>query len=314
MKFRHLAATATGALGAAAAANRVLAGRADPLQSPLPGDVGHMRWRGFDVTYAEAGDPGDRDLLLLHGVHAAASNKEFDRVVDRLAEDYHVIAPDLPGFGMSDRPPLVYSASLYEAFVADAARELTDDAVCIASSLTASYAVAAQRETGAFSRLVLVAPTDETGPRRTWLRSLIRSPVVGTALFNALTSKRSLGAFARQQAVEDPSAITPDDVAHLWQTAHQSGAKFAPASFVSGFLDPAIDLPDAFAAVDAPVTLVWGREASMPPLSSGRRLAESTDSRLVVVDGARLLVHHEHPDLLLESLEAELPALSRSSG
>jgi pimeloyl-ACP methyl ester carboxylesterase len=301
-----------GTVGAAVVANRVLANRARDLNAGLPGDVGHTRWRGFDVAYVEAGDPEDQDVLLLHGIHAAASNKEFDRIVERLAENHHVIAPDLPGFGRSERPPLVYSASLYTGFVTDFAEEFTEDAVCVASSLTAGYAVEAQAETDAFSRLVLVCPTADTGPRRTWLRVLLRSPVVGTAAFNALTSKPALRYFGSREAVADAAGFTDEDVDYLWQTAHQPGAKFAPASFVSGFLDPDLDLGAALADVDVPVTLVWGEDAPFPTLDRGRELAARADARLVVVDAARLLPHHEHPDLFLDALDHELPALAES--
>lgn len=310
MKLRTVLAAGAGVLGATAVGNRVLRARAGEPRSPLAGDPGTYRWRGMETAYVEGGDPADRDLLLLHGVHAAASNAEFERVFDRLAADYHVLAPDLPGFGSSERPPLGYTGSLYAAFVADLADDLLDDAVCIASSLSAGYAVAAQQRTAAFARLVLVCPTTETGPRRPWLRALLRSPVVGTGLFNALVSRPSLRYFATREAVSDPRAMDRGSIEQFWRTAHQPGARFAPASFVAGFLDLNLDLETALPALSVPVTLVWGADAPFPPLSAGRDLAAAADVRLIVLDGARLLPHHEHPGAFLDGLDAELPALA----
>jgi len=86
-----------------------------------------------------------------------------------------------------------------------------------------------------------------------------------------------------------------------WRTAHQPNARYAPASFVSGFLNADFDLEETLAGVDAPVTLLWGREADITPLKRGRELAEATDTRLVVVDDAKLLPHVEFPE---ESLDA----------
>jgi len=60
-----------------------------------------------------------------------------------------------------------------------------------------------------------------------------------------------------------------------------------------------------------PVTLVWGREAEINPLSEGRDLAEEADARLVVVDYARLLPHAEHPDEFLDAVEPALPRVER---
>ena len=306
MKLRRVAGAALGALGVAAAANRVLTDAAGEYEPVLDADQGSYRWRGFDVAYAEAGDPEDPDVLLLHGVHAAASNKEFQHVLDALAEDHHVIAPDLPGFGGSDRPPLVYSASLYEAFVTEFAREVTDDAVCIATSLTGAYAARVQEETGAFSRLVLVCPVADTGTRTTWLRTLLRTPLVGSALFNAFTSKPVLRYYVGEEAFFDDRRFTTEDVDDYWRTAHQPGARFAPASFLSGFLDTDDDLGALLAELDVPVTLVWGRYAPDPDVDEGRALAERADARLVVVERTRLFPHVEHPEPFLEAIEGEL--------
>jgi pimeloyl-ACP methyl ester carboxylesterase len=308
MRLKRVATATLGVLGAAAVGNRAVSATAGDLDPALDGEQATFRWRGIDVGYVEGGDPDDPDLLLLHGVHAAASNEEFARVFGHLTDEFHVIAPDLPGFGTSDRPPLVYSASLYESFVTDFAAKLTDDAVCVASSLSGAYAAAAQREAAPFSLLVLVAPVADTGPRRAWVRTLFRAPLVGTTLFNLLTSKPSLRYFGRREAVADAEALADEDVGRFWRTAHQPGARFAPASFVGGFLDPEMDLAEALADVSVPITLVWGREASFPPLEWGRALAERADARLVVFDGAKLLPHHEHPGAFLDALTEELSA------
>jgi pimeloyl-ACP methyl ester carboxylesterase len=311
MKLRRLAAVAAGGLGATALANAALARRADPLNPPLPGDQGTYRWRGIDVAYTEAGDPEDPDLVLLHGVNAAGTSREFDAVFGRLAERHHVIAPDLPGFGHSGRPPLLYSASLYESFVADFLADLTEDAVCVASSLTCAYAVSAADRTDV-SRLVLVCPSaDSIGDRDVFRRSLLRLPLVGTAAFNLLASKPSIRYFSADHGYYDSSNKPEEEVEYQWQSAHQPGARYAPASFVSGFLDSETDLAAAVGDLDVPVTLVWGREAEINPLSAGRDLAEAADARLVVVDYARLLPHAEHPDEFLDAVEPALPRVER---
>ncbi len=309
MKLRRLATATAGGVGLTALVNRTLAGRAESLDAPLSGHQGTYRWRGFDVAYTEAGDPDDPDVLLLHGIHAAATNKEFEQIFQQLATQYHVIAPDLPGFGRTSRPPVEYSASLYTDFVADFATDLTDDAICLASSLSGAYATVVQNETELFSRLELICPTADTGSRRGWLRALLRSPLVGTALFNALASKRSIRRFNERDGYFSEASYTEKDVEFEWQTAHQPGARFAPASFVSGHLDPHIDLGDELAKVDVPVSLVWGREAKVTPLEDGQQLADEGDTRLIVFDEARLLPHVEHPGPFLDVLFDELAPL-----
>lgn len=297
MRLRSLVGGLVAGAASAAAANSLLRTRAGPLVPPLPGEQHTYRWRGFDVEYTVAGE--GPDLLALHGIHAAASAQEFDRVVDDLAESYRVVAPDLPGFGRSDRPPVEYSASLYESFVSEFAGAVTDDPVCLATSLSGAYAVATAGDAG-LSRLVLVCPAAGT-PGWAPARTVLRAPVVGEAAFNALVSRPALRYFDRSEAY----LAAPDDTTldYQYRTAHQPGARYAPAAFVGGDLDSEVDLGAALADADLPVTLVWGREATRPPLAVGRALAERGDTRLVVVDGARLLPHAERPAEFLEGVE-----------
>src|SRR5215813_8553626 len=58
---------------------------------------------GFKVFYREAGSAGTPKLLLLHGFPNAGHG--FRDLIPLLADRFHIVAPDLPGFGQSDMPP-----------------------------------------------------------------------------------------------------------------------------------------------------------------------------------------------------------------
>ncbi|ESP89218.1 alpha/beta fold hydrolase [Candidatus Halobonum tyrrellensis] len=301
-----LAATAAGAVGTLAA-TRALRRRAGHLEAPLAGQQEAYRWRGMEVAYAERGEENDETLVFLHGMNAAGSAGEWREVFTDLGEQYHVVAPDFPGFGRSDRPPLRYSAALYEDFVRDFVSEF-DDAHVVASSLTAAY-VAAVADDLALSGLTLVCPTGTAGPEppKTWLRELLRAPVAGDAAFGLLTTRAGIRYFNADHGYWDPEKAGDDWSDYEWRTTHQRNAKFAPASFVSGHLNSDIDLGSALAALDAPVTVVWGREADLPPLSAGRDLAETADAELVVFDDAMLLPHVEFGPQFAALVRGDLP-------
>lgn len=57
---------------------------------------------GVDVFYRAAGDPGAPVVLLLHGF--PASSFMFRELIPLLADEFRVIAPDLPGFGFTEVP------------------------------------------------------------------------------------------------------------------------------------------------------------------------------------------------------------------
>src|SRR5215470_16000911 len=61
-----------------------------------------MSVKGNNIFYREAGPKTAPHILLLHGF--PTSSHMFRHLIPQLADRYHVIAPDLPGFGFSDAP------------------------------------------------------------------------------------------------------------------------------------------------------------------------------------------------------------------
>ena len=58
---------------------------------------------GVEMFYREAGDPNAPTLLLLHGF--PTSSAQYQGLIDRLADRFHLVAPDYPGFGRTDPLP-----------------------------------------------------------------------------------------------------------------------------------------------------------------------------------------------------------------
>jgi pimeloyl-ACP methyl ester carboxylesterase len=66
----------------------------------------HYRTAAVDdhqIFYREAGDPNQTSLLLLHGF--PSSSHMFRNLIPLLSDRFHIVAPDLPGFGFSQSPP-----------------------------------------------------------------------------------------------------------------------------------------------------------------------------------------------------------------
>jgi pimeloyl-ACP methyl ester carboxylesterase len=55
---------------------------------------------GHEIFFREAGDPSRPTVLLLHGF--PSSSHMFRDLIPLLADRFHLVAPDLPGFGLSE--------------------------------------------------------------------------------------------------------------------------------------------------------------------------------------------------------------------
>jgi len=62
----------------------------------------HVQIDGLSIAYREAGSPAAPALLLLHGL--PSSSRMYEPLLRALSDEFHVVAPDYPGFGHSDAP------------------------------------------------------------------------------------------------------------------------------------------------------------------------------------------------------------------
>lgn len=69
---------------------------------------GTLKVTDLNIAYREAGDRNSPKVVLLHGF--PASSHQYRNLIPALSDRFHVISPDYPGFGNSDRPdPATYA-------------------------------------------------------------------------------------------------------------------------------------------------------------------------------------------------------------
>jgi pimeloyl-ACP methyl ester carboxylesterase len=76
--------------------------RDTPIAAAAPVSFHHAQVDNVKVFYRQAGDPAAPTVLLLHGF--PTSSFMYRNLIPMLAERYHVIAPDMPGFGLTEAP------------------------------------------------------------------------------------------------------------------------------------------------------------------------------------------------------------------
>lgn len=218
-------------------------------------------------------DPGrHRPLLLVHSINAAASAYEVRPLYEHYRATRTVYAPDLPGFGFSERSDRAYTPRLMtDALLAmvEEIRRIHGPAPIDALALSLScefLARAAVEMPDAFRTVALVSPTgfDRGAPRygppgshrgMLWLRRLFTFPLWDEGFFELLTARTSIRFFLRKtwgSKQIDEALVDYDCI-----TTRQPGARHAPYYFVSGFLFSS-DVTRLYESLAMPVWMAHG--------------------------------------------------------
>ena len=257
---------------------------------------------GARVAYREAG--AGRPLGLLHS--AGLSHREWEPVVEHLADRFRVVLPDLPLHGDSeDRPRHPYSpdwlADVIAGFCHDTlgARPLVGGHAAGADLLLRAVATGRLEP----SRLVLMpsrlhAPPPHAGLLRCWklVTSLAATPGLDRMLsYGAYAVFRPrLGAHLSLRgnpAARDLVRHAFSDVAGNGNRA-RSWAKLARRWPV----DAQTALLDVYPRIRFPVLLLWAREDRYHPLATAEQaLRRLPDAQLRVLPGTGFLMAYDDP-------------------
>lgn len=291
-----------GALVAAPAIiNNAVFSRAKALGNPIGGEGRFWPWREGDLFYTRQGQ-GKPPVVLLHGIYAGASIYEFRKNFDVLGEHFTVYALDWLGFGLSDKPKTHYSSQMYVDMLCDFLQEVVGEpCAVVATSLAAAYAIeAAAARPELIESLILICPTgmgqlSESGKdvKNDVIYHFVNAPLVGTSLYNGMSSTISLRAYLQNQVYFDPSYVTDEMVDHYSTATHQFNSQYATLCFISGQLNRNVaeTLPKL---TQKNIRLVWGRESRQTPLSDAEPfLAANSNVEMTVFDKAGMLPHDE---------------------
>lgn len=207
----------------------------------------HYNGQTFPLAYETRGQ--GPSVLLLPAFSTVSTRSEMAGLADRLASEFQVIAMDWLGFGDSARPAIAYQPAVYHQLLQSFVRDVCDRPLAVvAAGHAAGYVLQAGAIDAPWSKLVLVAPTwrgplpTMMGKQQPWfaaIRQTVGTPILGQGLYKLNTLPSFLRFMYRQHVYTRPAMLTPAFIEQKYQITQQPGARFAPAAFVTGGLDPA---------------------------------------------------------------------------
>lgn len=260
--------------------------------------------RGHQLFYREAGPADAPALVLLHGF--PASSFMFRDLVPRLADRYHVIAPDHLGFGLSDAPPAGQFGYTFDALAGLTGALLAQLGVTRYAIYVHDYgapvgwrlaladpaaitAIVTQNGNGYDAGFVepFWKPVREFWPER---NAETEAGVRGALTVDAIRWQYLNG-------VPDPTVVSPDTWLHDFAQVSRPGNDEVQLSL---FADYATNLP-LYPKLHAylrdsrvPVLAVWGRNDEIFGPDGARAFAaDAPDAEIHLLDGGHFLLESQ---------------------
>ena len=243
--------------------------------------------RGARIRFVEAGPRDGAPLVMVHD--GLASHETFLRTMEHLP-DLRVIAPDLPGFGASEKPDPQRYAYGWDAF-ADSIADLVGGLglgrvhVC-GHAMGGGVALAlAARHPALVHKLVLVDalvyPINEH-----LLERAGRIPLVGGVLWRQLMGHALFRSYVEGSVYAGCTDVPAGRVDALFASFNAPAARQAAHATIVAKADTR-PLVARLPRVNAESLVVWGRDDRMAPVEHGRRLARALKGRFEVLECGR---------------------------
>jgi pimeloyl-ACP methyl ester carboxylesterase len=286
----------------------MFAARARPKRFPRPAFI---KAGGIDTFFLEAGS--GPPVILLHGL--GATNTSMLPTLWELARDHRVFAPDLPGFGGSDKPIRSYDFPFFARWLEDFLDALgLKRAHLVGNSLGGRISLeAGLRLPDRVDRLVLYCPSPAFLRGRQYI-PFVRILRPEMALLPLLLTHGTIAGIARS-LFADPARLRPewydsfaDEFLRVFASPRGRIAFFSAARQVylepprgeDGFWDR---LPD----LKAPTLFIWGDKDWLVPASYERHVADALPAaQSVVLEDCGHVPQYELPERTHELTRAFL--------
>ena len=267
--------------------------------------------RGVRVRYLEVGD--GEPLLLVHGMFTSA--RSWARIIPWLAPHYRVIAPDLPGFGDSEKPTRFgFSREAFAETLCDLLAGVgVPRAHVVGHDFGGSVALTlAADHPEVVDRLTVINTPTARAPRPLQHR-LALAPVVGSGYLKQFLHRAAFHGLFRDAVYATPEGYDRAAVDAWYDAFDPPEARECALRALHQSADLS-SLGPRVAKVRAPTLVVWGERDRFGPMHLGRQLAnELAGARFEPIARAGHSPHEEAPEPTADALHRHLRGPSRRS-
>ena len=250
-----------------------------------------VKINGNNIRYVEAGK-SEKNLLLIHGLGASAERWEF--VIPQFAKNFHVIVPDLIGFGLSDKPMVDYTTDYLSKFIKDFLNELEIPSVSIIGSSLGGQIAAefTYHNPNMVEKLILVSPSGVMKHSTPALDAYVMAALYPTEL-------SASNAFQIMSGSQD---IDKKTIKGFVARMKLPNAKMAFMSTLLGLKDAEV-ISEKLTSIKSPTLIVWGENDPVIPIKYAQYfVSEIDDCRFIKMAKCGHTPYVESPEKFFQTV------------
>ena len=242
-------------------------------------------------------------LVLLHGLFM--DHTTWDHVSEELGRHYRVVAPDLPGFGQSEKPPesrFPYGINAFADAVVDlyAGLEL-GRAVMVGHALGGAVAITlAARHPELISRLVLIDALCYAAPQDLASRVAL-APLIGGFAFKQLWGKSAFKAYFKESYLSRDARLPSARLDSYYEVFNTPAARASALATLRATRDTRAVVAH-IARISTPTLVIWGSEDTLYPAALGQRMSREIPHAGFQLVGAGHVPQEEQPSEVVEAI------------
>lgn len=259
-------------------------------------------WRFGKIHYTKTGKGSP--VLLIHDLSVGSSEYEFKKLVTKLKETHEVYTLDLLGYGLSDKPNMTYTNFLYVQLITDFIKNVIGKKTSIISSGDASSiaVMTTHNDFNLINNLVLINPQslyscNQIPSKQTKsLKFLIETPIIGTFLFNMLTTKGSFENTFENKYFANTNNIEETDILTYFESSHKNGyfAKYSFASHTARYMNT--NIVHALKEINNSILVIAGANVSDIETTVENYIYYNSAIEISYIKNTKQLPHMESPE------------------
>lgn len=226
----------------------------------------YYEWRFGKVRYQKKGNGSP--LLFIHDLTVGSSGYEYHRLINNLTEKHEVYSIDLLGYGLSDKPSMTYTGSLYEQLISDFIMNVIKrkTSVVVSGESVPFVLLACHNDPNCINKIVCINPQNlylqnQIPSGQTKLMKLfLETPVLGTFAYHVLANRAMIEKDFQNRYFGEPGEIREKYIMNYLEAAHTGGcnAKYSFASYVGKYMN--LNILRELKEIDNSILMIGGQK------------------------------------------------------